>query len=175
MSELSATVDVDRPVRTVYNQWTQFEEFPRFMEGVEEVRQLDDDTLHWRAEIAGVEREWKAKIVKQVPDQVIAWSSTEGAANAGRVTFEPLGPSATRVELAMELEPEGFAETAGDVLGIIERRVQGDLERFSEFIEERLSETGAWRGEIPDDIERSFENGATSTRWDNQLPSTGQL
>jgi uncharacterized membrane protein len=172
MSDVRATVDVDRPVRTVYNQWTQFEEFPRFMEGVEEVRQLDDDTLQWRAEIAGVEREWKAKIVEQVPDQVIAWSSTDGVANAGRVTFEPLGPTATRVELAMDLEPEGLVETAGDALGIIERRVKGDLERFSEFIEERSSETGAWRGEIPAGNEGSPE---TPTRWDNLPPATGQL
>jgi uncharacterized membrane protein len=157
MSDVIATVDVDRPVRTVYSQWAQFEDFPRFMEGVEEVRQIDDDTLHWRAEIAGVEREWKAKIVEQVPDQVIAWTSTDGVANAGRVTFEPLGPSATRVELAMDLEPEGVAETVGEAFGIIERRVQGDLERFSEFIEE------------------SFENGSPTTRFDNHPPLTGQL
>jgi uncharacterized membrane protein len=157
MTDVIATVDIDRPVRTVYHRWTQFEDFPRFMEGVDEVRQLGEDTLHWRAEIAGVEREWKAKIVEQVPDQVIAWTSTDGVMNAGRVTFEPLGPSATRVELSMDLEPEGVAETVGEALGIIERRVQGDLERFSELIEE-----------APD-----IENPVP--RFDNHPPLTGQL
>jgi uncharacterized membrane protein len=148
MADIRGTIEVERPVETVYNQWTQFEEFPRFMEGIEEVRQLDDSTLLWRARIAGVQRTWKAKIVEQEPDQVVAWTSLEGVQNSGRVAFEPIGPASTRVELALDLEPTDLAERAGEVFGIISQRAQGDLERFRDFIEGRAHETGAWRGEI---------------------------
>ncbi|MEX2623120.1 MAG: SRPBCC family protein [Acidimicrobiia bacterium] len=150
MTNITATIDVDRPVRTVYNQWTQFEEFPEFMEGVEQVRQLDDATLAWTAQIAGVERSWRARIVEQEPDQVVAWTSIGGVANNGRVSFESLGPDATRVQLSLDVEPEGVVESVGAGLGLIERRAKGDLERFREFIESRPVETGAWRGEIED-------------------------
>ncbi len=169
MADVRATAEVNRPVSTVYNQWTQFEEFPHFMEGVEEVRQLDDATLQWRASIGGVEREWEAKIVEQQPDEVIAWTSTGGTRNHGRVTFEPIGPATTRVELAMDVEPEGVAENVGDALGIIESRVKGDLERFCDFVESRDAETGAWRGEIPSD------GKSDSRAWDNHPPATGGL
>jgi uncharacterized membrane protein len=148
MGDVNATVDVDQPLTTVYNQWTQFEEFPRFMQGVEEVVQEDDTTLRWRAQIAGVERTWRAKITEQDPDRGIAWQSTEGTRNNGRVTFKSLGPNTTRVFLVLDLEPKDFVEKAGEALGFIDRRAQGDLDRFREFIESRSNETGAWRGEI---------------------------
>ena len=142
------SIEVDQPIRTVYNQWTQFEEFPKFMEGVEQVKQLDDTTLRWKAEIGGQEREWTAKITEQHPDERVAWRSTEGATNAGVVTFHKLDPQRTRVMLQLEFDPEGFVEKAGEKLGAVGTRIQGDLERFKTFIEERGSETGAWRGEV---------------------------
>ena len=142
------SIEVNRDIKTVYNQWTQFEDFPHFMEGVEKVQQLDDKRQHWQADIGMVEREWQAEIVEQTPEQVIAWQSVGETRNDGRVTFEPIGADRTRVTLLLEYEPEGFAEKAADALNIIDRRVQGDLERFKEFIESREAETGAWRGEI---------------------------
>lgn len=148
MSKISKSIEVDVPVATAYNQWTQFETFPQFMEGVEEVRQLDDNSLQWKAEIAGIERSWTAEIVDQKPDRRVSWRSTSGAKNDGAVTFEPLGDNRTRVSVELDVEPEGVVENLGDALGIIDRRVQGDLERFKEFIESRGQETGAWRGEV---------------------------
>jgi uncharacterized membrane protein len=135
-------------VRAVYNQWTQFEEFPRFMEGVKQVEQLDDQRLHWRAEIGGKEVEWDAVIIEQLPERYIGWRSTSGPHNAGTVTFESLGPNRTRLTLRMEYEPEGAVEKVGDWLGAFTRRVEGDLERFKEFLQARGVETGGWRGEI---------------------------
>ncbi|HEY0888311.1 MAG TPA: SRPBCC family protein [Nocardioides sp.] len=154
MSTIEKSLTVDVPVRAAYDQWTQFESFPQFMEGVEEVRQLDDRRLHWKAEIAGVKREWDAEIVDQTPDQRITWRATDGTKNVGTVSFapEPMG-GATKVTLRMEFEPEGIVEKVGDVLNVVERRVEGDLTRFKEFIEARGTETGAWRGEVkPGDI-----------------------
>ncbi|MDQ4065867.1 MAG: SRPBCC family protein [Actinomycetota bacterium] len=148
MSQIEQSVEVNVPVRTAYNQWTQFEDFPQFMEGVKEVKQLDDVTLHWRAEIAGQEREWDAKISEQTPDQRIAWHDIGGATNAGVVTFHRIDDNTTKVMLQLEFEPEGVVETAGDALGVVRARVKGDLERFKEFIESRGQETGAWRGEV---------------------------
>jgi uncharacterized membrane protein len=144
--EKSITVDV--PVRTAYNQWTQFETFPHFMEGVEEVRQLDDKRLHWRAKIGGKTEEWNAEIIEQKPDQKVAWRSTTGAQNAGAVTFKQQGNDQTRLTLRLDYEPQGAIENVGDALGLVGRRVEGDLKRFKEFIESRGSATGAWRGEI---------------------------
>ena len=141
------TIDVDCPVRAVYDQWTQFEEFPHFMEGVKSVRQVDDTHLHWVGEIAGVEREWDAEIVEQEPDRVIAWRGLGGVINHGRLTFTPVD-DATRVELDLEVEPEGFVEQVGDKLGFVKARVKGDLKRFKEYIESRVLPTGAWRGEV---------------------------
>lgn len=148
MSSIEKSIEVDVPVRTAYNQWTQFESFPAFMDGVEEVRQQGDKYTHWRASIAGKTEEWDAEITEQTPDRQVAWRSTTGAHNAGTVRFEPLGPNQTRVYLRLEYEPEGAVEQIGDALGFVERRVKGDLERFKKFIEERGAETGAWRGEI---------------------------
>lgn len=147
MSTIEKSIDVEVPVRTVYDQWTQFESFPRFMEGVESVTQIDDKRLHWKAEIAGVTREWDAEIVDQTPDQQITWRATDGTQNAGTVVFTPAA-AGTRVSLRLDYEPEGFVEKAGDVLNLVEHRVQGDLERFKEFIELRGTETGEWRGEV---------------------------
>jgi uncharacterized membrane protein len=148
VASFEKSIKVDVPLRVAYNQWTQFEDFPRFMEGVKSVRQLNDRKLHWKAAIAGNEVEWDAVIVEQVPDQRIAWTNTTGATNAGTVTFLPAGPDATLVTLRLEYEPEGVVEHVGSVLGLVERRVEGDLKRFKEFIETRRHETGAWRGEI---------------------------
>lgn len=141
-------VDVNVPVRTAYNQWTQFEDFPRFMEGVKSVTQLDDKRLRWHAEVAGKDEQWNAVITEQIPDERVAWTSTSGAKNAGVVTFHQLDDKTTRVTLQMDYEPEGVVEHVGSALGFVERRVQGDLDRFKEFIEARGGETGAWRGTI---------------------------
>ena len=148
MAQIEKSIEVNVPVRTAYNQWTQFEQFPQFMEGVEEVRQLDDKRLNWRASIAGKTEEWQAEIVEQTPDKVVAWRSTTGAENGGRVSFASAGADATRITLRLDYDPEGMVESVGDKLGFVSRRVEGDLERFKEFIEGRGSETGAWRGEI---------------------------
>jgi uncharacterized membrane protein len=149
MGQIQRSIDVNVPVRTAYNQWTQFEEFPKFMEGVEHVQQLDDRRLHWRADIGGKTVEWDAQIVDQIPDKRIAWCSTSGARNAGAVTFHRLSDDQTRIMLQLDYEPEGVIEHAGDILGVVERRAAGDLERFREFIESRGVETGAWRGNVP--------------------------
>jgi uncharacterized membrane protein len=148
MATIEEHIDVEVPVRTAYNQWTQFEEFPRFMEGVLEVRQLDPKHLHWRAVVAGKEKEWDAEITEQVPDERIAWRSRGGASNAGVVTFHRLADNRTRVMLQLEYDPEGVVENVADALGIVKARVTGDLQRFKDFIEGRGRETGAWRGEI---------------------------
>ena len=147
MSTVEQSIDVEVPVRAAYNQWTQFEDFPRFMEGVQEVRQIDDTHLHWVAEIGGRRRSWDAEITEQTPDQRVAWRSTSGARNAGVVTFHRLGEGRTRVMLQLEFEPEGMVEKAADALGAVRRRARADLERFKAFIEARGRETGAWRGE----------------------------
>ena len=160
MANIEKSIEVNVPVRTAYNQWTQFEQFPQFMEGVEEVRQLDDKRLQWRASIAGKSEQWQAEIVEQTPDRVVAWRSTTGAENGGRVSFAPAGPDKTRITLRLDYDPEGIVETTGDKLGFVSRRVEGDLERFKTFIEGRGAETGAWRGEIHGgDVERGA--GAT--------------
>jgi uncharacterized membrane protein len=148
MSEIMESIDVNVPVRTAYDQWTQFESFPRFMEAVKEVRQLDDTTLEWVADVAGKEKRWKAKITEQKPDERVAWTSVDGARNAGVVTFHRLGEGVTRVTLQLDVDPEGPIENVGDALGVVKRQVQGDLKRFKEFIESRGQETGAWRGEV---------------------------
>jgi uncharacterized membrane protein len=148
MAHIEESIEVDVPVRTAYNQWTQFEDFPAFMEGVKEVRQLDDKHLVWRAEIGGKDVEWTAEITQQEPDRRIAWRSTSGATNAGSVSFYSVGANRTKITLRLEYEPEGMQEKTGDALGVVRRRVAGDLERFSGFIEKRGRETGAWRGEI---------------------------
>jgi len=149
MDTVEKSITVNVPVSTAYNQWTQFEEFPQFMEGIEEVRQQDDTTLMWKANIAGKNVEWNADIIEQTPDQRISWRSTTGAHNAGTVNFQPEGGDSTRVTLQLEYEPEGFFENVGSALGLVDSRVKGDLERFKEFIEKRGTESGGWRGEVP--------------------------
>ncbi|HEX8626565.1 MAG TPA: SRPBCC family protein [Catenuloplanes sp.] len=149
MGSVTESIDVAVPVRTAYNQWTQFEEFPRFMEGVTEIRQLSDTMTHWKTKIAGVEREFDAQITEQLPDERVAWTATSGTKQAGVVTFHRLDETHTRVTAQMDIEPEGIAEQAGDKLGVIDRKVKGDMKRFKEFIESRGGiETGAWRGEV---------------------------
>lgn len=139
---------VNVPTSTAYNQWTQFEEFPHFMGGVKSVTQLSDDRLEWVAEIAGVRRKWEAKILEQVPDRKVAWAATEGATNAGTVTFEDVGGGQTSVQLSLEYEPEGIVETIGDKLHVVDRQVDADLKRFKEFIEDEGYASGAWRGTV---------------------------
>ena len=151
MSSFEESTTVAVPISVAYDQWTQFEDFPRFMEGVERVEQLDDKRLRWNASIAGQEKEWTAEIVDQTPDQRIAWKSTDGAENAGAVTFRPVGSNETEVTLRIDAEPEGPIETAGDALGFLQRRVHGDLKRFKEHVERNGGNGKAWRGEIHGD------------------------
>lgn len=148
MARVEHSIDVRVPIRTVYNQWTQFEEFPRFMDKVDEVRQLDDRRLHWRASLAGHDEEWDAVITEQQPDERIAWTSTTGAKNAGVVTFHYIDPNTTRVMLQLDYEPEGAVEKVGSALGIPQTQIEGDLDRFKKFIEAQGHETGAWRGKV---------------------------
>ncbi len=148
MASVVESIDVKVPVSTAYNQWTQFEDFPHFMEGVKSVTQTDDTHLHWVAEVGGQEKEWDAEISEQTPDQRVAWNATSGAENAGVVTFHRIDDETSRVTLQMDVDPEGLVENVGTALGFLDRRVKGDLERFKEFIESRGSETGAWRGEV---------------------------
>ena len=152
MPTVEKSIDIEVPVRTAYNQWTQFETFPRFMEGVKEVHQLDDKRLHWVAEIGGKKEEWDAEITEQTPDQRIAWTSRSGDQNAGVVSFHRLSDDKTRVMLQLDYEPKGVVESAGSAIGVVDRRIEGDLERFKEFIESEGTETGAWRGEVKQDL-----------------------
>jgi uncharacterized membrane protein len=148
MARVEETIEVNVPVSTAYNQWTQFEEFPKFMEGVESVTQIDDTHLRWVAEVGGKRHEWQAEITEQVPDRGVAWRALDGHYNSGVVTFEPVDENRTRINVVMEHETEGLTETLGSALGSDSRRVKGDLERFKEFVEGRGVETGAWRGEV---------------------------
>ena len=151
MSKIEQSIEVEVPVRTAYNQWTQFEEFPQFMEGVEQIRQIDDTHVHWVAEVAGHKKEWDAEITEQTPDQRVAWKSTNGEVNAGVVTFHKLDEGKTQVMVQMDYETDGAVEAAGDALGFATRRVKGDLERFKELMESRGEESGAYRGEVSQD------------------------
>ena len=148
MASINKAIDVDVPVRTAYDQWTQFESFPQFMDGVEEVRQLDEKRLHWRAEVGGKEESWDAEIVEQIPDQRIAWRSTSGAPNGGAVDFHHLDDSRCRITLTMDYEPQGLTENVGSALGFDDRKIDGDLKRFKDFVESRQAATGAYRGKI---------------------------
>jgi uncharacterized membrane protein len=148
MARIEESIDVNVPVSTAYNQWTQFEEFPKFMEGVESVRQIDDTHLRWVAEIGGKRHEWDAEITEQKPDRRIAWKAVDGHYNSGTVMFEPIDENSTRINVVMEHETEGIVESLGSALGADSRRVKGDLERFKELVEARGAETGAWRGEV---------------------------
>jgi uncharacterized membrane protein len=149
VTSVQDSVDVAVPVTTAYNQWTQFESFPEFMSGVEEVRQVTDTRTHWKTRIGGVEREFDAEITEQHPDERIAWRALEGVKQAGVVTFHRLDDQHTRVSLQLEYEPERVTEKAGSALGVVGHRVKGDLNKFKQFIESRGQETGAWRGDVP--------------------------
>jgi uncharacterized membrane protein len=148
MAKIEKDIVVDVPVNVAYNQWTQFESFPEFMEGVKEVVQLDEKRLRWTAEVKGKDQEWEAEITDQVPDRHIAWRSVTGAPNAGSVMFQPAEEGKTKVALELTYEPKDAAEKVGDALGFLERQVDADLKRFKEFIESRGAPTGAWRGEV---------------------------
>jgi uncharacterized membrane protein len=148
MSKVETSIEVAVPVDTAYNQWTQFEEFPQFMEGVEQVQQLDDTHLRWVAEIGGKRQEWEAEITEQLPDERVAWKSTDGKTNAGVVTFHRLDDNRSKVMVQIDWEPEGMVEQLGATVGADERRVQSDLERFKDLVESRGAESGAWRGEV---------------------------
>ena len=154
MTTIEETIDVDVPVRVAYDQWTQFEEFPQFMEGIERVQQIDDTHLHWTAEIGGKREEWEAEITEQHPDHRVAWTATGGKGNAGVVTFHRIDDEKTRIAVQLDWEPEGVTEKIGAALGMDDRRVQGDLKRFKELIESRGAPTGAWRGEVENESDR---------------------
>ncbi|KUH38768.1 MULTISPECIES: SRPBCC family protein [Streptomyces] len=149
MSQVEESITVKVPVRTAYDQWTQFETFPQFMEGVERIEQLSDTLTHWTTNVNGVERSFDAKITEQIPDERVAWTTVDGEARqAGVVTFHRIDATTTKVMLQMDFDPSGVAETVGDKLGFVKRQVSGDLERFRSFIEGRGTPTGAWRGEV---------------------------
>jgi uncharacterized membrane protein len=148
MSSITERGDVDVPVTTAYNQWTQFESFPEFMEGVEEIRQLDDTHTHWKTRFGGVMREFDATITEQHPDERVAWRSDSGPDHAGVITFHRLGDTRTRVTAQMDIDPEGVVETVADKVGLVDRRVKEDMQRFKRFIEHKGRETGAWRGDV---------------------------
>jgi uncharacterized membrane protein len=149
MSTITESVDVEVTVSAAYNQWTQFESFPRFMDGVEEIRQLDDTHTHWKVNVGGVTREFDATITEQHPDERVAWTSDSGPTHAGVITFHRIDDDTTRVTAQMDIDPDGFAESVADKLGILDRKVKGDMERFKTFIENRDGrETGTWRGDV---------------------------
>ena len=148
MAQVEQSIEVNVPVDTAYNQWTQFEEFPQFMEGVERVKQIDDTRLHWEAEIAGKRHEWDAEITEQIPDERVAWTARDGKGNSGVVTFHRLAPDRTKIMVQLDWPAEGLIEKVGSAVGADEARVKADLERFKSLIESRGQETGAWRGEV---------------------------
>ena len=148
MSTVEKSIDVNVPVTTAYNQWTQFESFPKFMDGVDRIDQTSSTQTHWVTSIGGVTREFDAEITEQHPDERVAWTSIDGPKQAGVVTFHRLDTDKTRVMLQLDFAPEGIVEQAGDKLGFVSRRIEGDLERFKKFIEERGTESGAWRGDV---------------------------
>jgi uncharacterized membrane protein len=148
MAKVEKSIEVDVPVTTAYNQWTQFEDFPQFMENVESVSQIDDTHLHWVAEYGGQRHEWDAEITEQVPDRVIAWRGTGDVQMSGRVVFEPIDEARTRITVEMDWEPEGMKEKVGAAVGADSRSVSADLDRFKELIESRGVESGAWRGQV---------------------------
>jgi len=174
VARIEENIDVNVPVRVAYDQWTQFESFPEFMEGVESVRQLDDTHLHWVATVAGKRQEWDAEVSEQVPDQRVAWRSTSGDANAGVVDFHRLGDDRTNVSLTMDVEPSDVIEKIGTAVGIAGSQVKGDLERFKKFIEERNSPTGAWRGEV-DRGQVMNDTSGTSSAMDRELTGAGTM
>jgi uncharacterized membrane protein len=149
MSTIEQSIELNVPVRAAYDQWTQFEEFPKFMEGVEEIRQIDDTHLHWVAEIGGTRHEWDAVITEQLPDERVAWRNTDGKDNAGVVTFHKLSDDQSKLMVQLDFVPEGIKEKVGDLIGAPDRRVKSDLARFTQLDESRGDASGSWRGEVP--------------------------
>jgi hypothetical protein len=174
MPTIERFIDVGVPLRTAYNQWTQFESFPLFMDGVREVQQLDSERLHWRAIIGGVEKEWDAAITEQTPDRRVAWQSTSGARNDGVVSFEELDGNSTRIHLLLTYELENIVEKAGDALGFVTWKVEHDLRRFRDFIESRGQETGAWRGEIHGGAGAGHHTAGQARELDEMMPHTNR-
>jgi uncharacterized membrane protein len=148
MSSVEQSIEVDVPVRVAYDQWTQFEDFPKFMEGVEEVRQIDDTHTHWRTKVAGKEVEFDAEITEQHPDERVAWHATSGPSHAGVVTFHRLAEDRTKLMLQLDAEPEGVVEKVGAALGALNHRTKGDLERFKALIEARGGASGGFREHV---------------------------
>lgn len=148
MSTITKSITVDVPIRTAYDQWTQLESFPRFMDGVEAVAQRDDTHVHWKAKIGGVRREWVAEIVDQAPDERITWRTVDGVPSQGTVLFAAADPTTTHLTVRLDYEPSGLAGKVADLFNIVDHKVAGDLERFKAFIESRGRATGAWRGEV---------------------------
>ena len=178
MSRINEHIEVAVPVRVAYDQWTQFESFPRFMDGIDRVVQVDDKTLEWTATVAGVVKHWRAEITEQRPDEVVAWRSTDGAQNDGQVRFRSMGADRTMIDVQLDVEPEGIVERAADALGVVERRVRGDLLRFREFIEARHEPTGAWRGRVEDgrvedDDDEPGDEAATPDREPTEIGRRG--
>ena len=151
MSKVEESIELEVPVQTAYNQWTQFEEFPQFMEHVDEIKQIDDEHLHWKVTIAGKTEEFDAEVTEQIPDTRIAWKSTSGRENAGAVDFHPLGDNRSQIMVALDAETDGAMEKIADASGMAARQLKGDLKRFKEMIEQRGTETGAWRGSVERD------------------------
>ncbi len=151
MPSHETSIEVDRPVRVVYNQWTQFESFPHFMHGVDSIRQIDDTHSHWMVSVGGVTREFDAEITEQAPDSRIAWKSTDGTGHAGVVTFHHIDDGRTKVMLQLDDDPHGLVEKVGEAIGMVSHQIKGDLERFKTFIESVPAETGAWRGAVEQD------------------------
>ena len=149
MATITESIDVAVDVTTAYNQWTQFESFPTFMEGVEQIKQIDDTHLHWTTNVGGVTREFDTEITEQHPDERVAWKSTDGTTHAGVITFHKLNDQSSRITAQIEWQPEGFVEKAGAAIGVDDHRVKSDLKRFKSFIEQRGRETGEWRGDVP--------------------------
>jgi uncharacterized membrane protein len=147
-SSIVETIEINVPVRTAYNQWTQFEDFPQFMASVHEIRQLDDKHLHWKANVAGEEKEWDVEITEQIPDKRIAWQSTTGVPNGGVATFHKISDNTCRVAVQMDYQPEGAMEKLGDAFGAVRMELRGNLQKFKEMLESRGKETGGWRGSI---------------------------
>ncbi|QHK20675.1 cyclase [Pseudarthrobacter psychrotolerans] len=168
-SKVEKRIVVDVPVSTAYNQWTQFEDFPHFMGGVESVTQLSDDRLKWVAHIAGVRRHWEARIVEQIPDRRVAWASTEGATNSGTVEFSDAGGNKTQLSLTLEYQPEGMVEKVGDLLHVVARQAEHDLKKFKDFIEHEGHATGAWRESVP-----GATGAASATTSDATTSSTAE-
>jgi uncharacterized membrane protein len=175
MSQVVETVDVAVPVRTAYNQWTQFEQFPAFMSSVREIRQLDDTRLHWVVEFGGVRREFDARITEQHPDERVAWTSTEGPKHAGVVTFHRLDDTHSRVTAQLDIDPDGFVENVADKVGIVDQLIRSDMAKFREFIEQRGAETGAWRGDVdqPDAAGSAAGSGGGSAAGSGGVPKPG--